>query len=156
MRSLSEGMLSALNAQSTDNAILALVTISHNEVGTIRIVNNTEAVVSNGETYQPYMFDLVLGDDTANGIKEAKLMIDNVNREITRRVRLMGDAASVNIKIVLSQTPDVVEIELDGLKLRNVEYNENWIGGTLSFEERLMNNVPVHTFSPLLFEGLFR
>lgn len=154
MRTLSQGFLSFVNAQSTGEAVLALVTLKLTTP--IHVVNNTTQIISNGVAYDPYWFDITLNDDTANGIRSVSLQIDNTDRRIVEAIRATTTPIEVRIQIVLSSTPNVVEIDLDGLILRNVQYDENTVSGDLIFEERLGNAIPRHTFSPVLFEGIFR
>ena len=51
--------------------------------------------------------------------------------------------------------PDVIEIQIDNLKLRNVQFNAFTITGALVMDSPLGRNFPSGTYNPKQFLGLF-
>lgn len=134
---------------------LALLEINHDELeNPLRVVNNKEDIISNGETYIAFPFEIQLPNDKEDAAPQAKLRICNVSREIGQAIRLMRTPADVSLRVVRMDTPDVVELEFFGLKLRNVNFDAFSVEGTLVFENLVSEPFPWLTFSPAWFPGL--
>jgi len=147
----------ALLAQHSDQALLTLIEITHpNLETTIRLVNDTKSVVSGGETYLPYFFALVFPEEENGRIKEVSLVMDNVDRQITLAVRSIDSPPNVSVKFVLSDTPDIVEVSLPDMVLRNVSYDASTISGELVYEERVQYQIPALTINANDFPGAWQ
>lgn len=146
----------AINASSTNTAFFFLLTIlPPTGSPAINLVNNTEPVTSNGITYQPYPFSLSLPLDTGDKIPSIQLMIDNVDQMLTNAIRELQEAPGIRIQLVTSDFPDLVEKDLDFLKLRNVNYNAMSITGTLEVASIWARKFPAERIDPTRFPGLF-
>lgn len=133
---LTQAALEAVNASTTDQAFFVLLTFTSPVTGLqTRVVNNNEAVESNGEIFEPYPFSITLPVEAADQAPAARLTIDNVDRDITRWVRETVDPPEVRIEIVLSGTPDVIERALDFLMLTGVTYDATKVQGTLQLHD---------------------
>ena len=109
-RTLSTVAVNAALAQENPDPFLVLLAISHpNMPEPLRVVNNTEEIVSNGKTYVPFPFEVVLGMDDAEQLPEVRLTIDNVERALVETIRLAQDAPKVSLRVVLASQPSVVE-----------------------------------------------
>ena len=146
----------AIHAQETDKVFLVLLTINHTDLASsIRVVNNTQDIVSNGDTYIGFPFSIELPRDSDNFQIEAKLAIDNVDRQIVAAVRTITSAADVTLEIIRSDTPDVIEASFANFKLKNVSYNALTVSGTLVFERFDREPYPVDRITPNNFPGVF-
>lgn len=155
-RTLSLAMLTAMFAQETQEAVLVLLTISHPKwVDPLRAVMNGEDVSSRGNTFTGYPFDIIVPDDTGDRPPQAQLTIDNVSREITHALESTISPVSITIEIVLSSTPNTVEISWSNLTLKEVKYNAQTITGTLVYEDLSRETFPKSCFTPTYFPGLF-
>lgn len=146
----------ALNASATDTAWFFLLTItpaSGSEV--IRLVNNNEPVISNSTTYYPYPFSITLPIDTGDKIPQITLSIDNVDQSLTDAVRELELAPSIRLQLVTSAFPDLVEKDLDFLKLRNVSYDAMTITGTLEVASVWARKFPAETVDAVRYPSLF-
>jgi len=121
------------------NLPLILLEIDHDDLAEpIRVVNNKEAITSNGEEYVGFPFEIFLPDSSEDAPPRAKLRIDNVSREIGQTIRSISSAPTVTIKVIRQTTPDIIEAEFTGMKLTHVPFDALSVEGTLEFEDLSM------------------
>lgn len=156
-RSLSSAARQALFAQQTGEAIIILLTLSEASLpAPIRVCTAGEDIVSNGETYQAFPFEITMPDDTDEAPPTVRLTIDAVDRRIIEAVRAAEGAIAVQMQIVFSSNLDQVEVMPGEFKLTEVEYSALSVEGTLSFEDILSEPYPADTFTPAKFPGMPR
>lgn len=153
-RALSLVATASLVEEATDEVWLVLMEITHADMAdTIRVVNNTEAIVSDGETYVGLPFAIEFPDE-GDRPGEARISIDNVDRRIVEAVRSITTPPTVKLQVILASQPDTIEFELDGLKLRDVTYDAAQVQGYLRFEDLSVEPVAA-LITPERFPGLF-
>jgi hypothetical protein len=142
--------------QSESNLPLVLIEIDHDSIvdGTIRLVNNKVNIMSGGEEYIGFPFEIILPDSKADAPPTAKIRIDNVSREIGQAIRSISTPPLVTIKVVRQETPDVLEAELSGMYLTNVSYDAMSVEADLMFEDLTRETFPAYTFSPANYRGI--
>lgn len=156
-RSLSSAARQALFAQQTGEAIIILLTLTEASLpAPIRVCTAGEDVVSNGETYQAFPFEITMPDDTDEAPPTVRLTIDAVDRRIIEAVRAAEGAIAVQMQIVFSSDLDQVEVMPGEFKLTEVEYSALSVEGTLSYEDILSEPYPADTFTPAKFPGMPR
>lgn len=153
-RSLSATALASMHAPQTGEVWLVLLTISNPGMTTIRVVNNTEDVVSRGNTYQAFPFEIELPGEDPDSPSSARLRIDNVDKRIVEAVRSISTPPEVTIEVILASQPNTVEISYANLTLRSVEYDAGSVRGELVFESIFSEPVTL-TITPNRFPGLF-
>lgn len=144
----------AANAISSDVAWLTLLTFSIPGEDPLRVVNNTENVISRGKTFLPCGFEIILPADDGEAVPLVKLTIPNADRSITEWIRGFEIAPNLMMEIVLSNRPDVVERSIDWMRLVDVTYDALQITGTLAVENVLSAGFPCENYSPTHFPGL--
>jgi hypothetical protein len=146
----------AINASATNTAFFFLLTIEPPS-GTppIYLVNNTQPVTSNGITYQPYPFSTTLPMDTGDKIPSIQLTIDNVDQSLTNAIRELEEAPNIRLQLVTSDFPDLVEKDLNFLRLRNVNYDAMTITGVLEVASIWARKFPSERVDPVAFPALF-
>lgn len=164
---ISDNFRQACYSQETDVAIIVLLTLTTPELpDAIRVCSipvekfedlgeNVYGVTSNGERYIFLPFDVVLPQDDKTGAVSAKLTIDNVNRQIVQYARETRKPLNVDIKCILSNALDVVEVEYNEFKLTNVSYDGFQVTGDLSIDYLGLEPFPAGRFTPSGFSGLF-
>lgn len=141
---------------NTAEVWLVLLTISHEQLAEpIRVVNNTVEIVSRGETFIGYPFEITLPDSQEESAPRARLAIDNVSREISQSIRTITSAPSVLIEIIRAADPDTVEVAWPNFALRNVHWDAMRVSGDLTIEDFTAEPYPAGIFSPASFPGLF-
>lgn len=155
-RPVSLAAQAALNAQETGEAFLILLTLSHAQLATpLRVTSDAVETASRGNVFVPFPFELSLPDDDAEKSPEARLAIDNVDRQIVKAVRGLPSAPAVLIEIVRAAEPDTVEARFEDFRLTNVSYDSRVVEGNLTVEDFTAEPYPAFLFSPGLFPGLF-
>lgn len=146
----------AVNASTTNTAFFFLLTIRPADKGQeIHLVNNTEPVTSNGIIYQPYPFSMSLPLDTGDKIPSIQLVIDNVDQLLINAIRELEQAPNLRVQLVTSTFPDLVEKDLDFLRLRNVQYDAMTITGTLEVASIWSRRFPAEIVDPIRYPGLY-
>lgn len=137
------------------NLPLALLEIDHDDLPVpIRVVNDKQSITSNGEEYAAYRFDVILPDSNEDSPPRAKIRIDNVSREIAESVRSISSPPSVTIRIIRRETPNIIEAEFTGMRLRRVPYDALSVEGELEFEDLTREPFPAYTFNPANYRGI--
>lgn len=138
-------------------APLYLLEISHSQLGTpIRIVNDTQDLVSGGNTYTAFAFRITLPQDIDGQLPRAQLTIDNVGRELTQWLdnSAGGKGAQVRVMQVMRARPAVLEYDIT-LDLLNTAQTLTEVTGELGFEDTLnLAGLPI-TYRPDIAPGVF-
>lgn len=155
-RNLSAGAKAALFANESGQAAIQLITISHALLAVpIRLARNTENIISNGNTFVPFAFDITPPAEEEDRLTGSKLAIDNTDRTILTALGGLDSAPTVTLEVVASDTPDE---HLGGpwdFTWRVTTYNPRTIVGDLQFEDLLNAVYPKDAFTPSYFDGMF-
>lgn len=155
-RSVSSLTRQALYAGATGEVFLILLTIDHTSLAEpIRVTSDSVTTASRGNNFVAFPFDLSLPDDQEGRAPRARLVIDNVDRQIVQAVRSLTSAPSVLIEIIRGAAPDTVEAQFVDFKLTNVSYDAQKVEGDLMIEDFTAEPFPAAIFAPSLFPGLF-
>jgi len=144
----------AIYQTSTNEAFLWLLTITTSKE-TLRIVNNMEDVVSRGNTYTAYPFNISLPVEDGSKELSLTLTIDNVDQLLVEALRGFLEPPVMKLELVLSSDFDTVEKKIDFLRLSNVEYDALQIRGSLKPNNVLGNSFPATSYDPAQFPSLF-
>jgi hypothetical protein len=157
-RSTSLTLRQAINAEETSEVFLILLDVYHADIGpptTLRFVNNYTDIVSNGNTYIAYPFQITIPSDLEDALPRVQLTIDNVDRSIMQEIRSLTSAPDISISVILASDPDTIEAGPFETKLRNVDYDASTITGDLQSDDILNEPYPGVAFTPGNFPGLF-
>lgn len=156
-RILSPAAARAVVAAETDELLLCLLTITHPDMETIRIVNNTEPVARGSTVWQPYSFEASFPDDTDDATPNVSLRIDNVDRDITRKIKaLQGPRPQVRLEAVLASQPGTVEMGPFNFTVLQVDFDIMELSVQIGYQEDFLNQgVPAQTYTPSNSPGLF-
>ncbi len=153
---LSAAVLQGLFAANTDLVPLVLVTLDHPDmVEPIRVVRNTAAITSRGETYEAAWFRPELPLDSGEELAQVRLEVDNVDRTLVAELRGLDSPPTVTLEVVTSADPDTVELGPFAFELQDAEYDTLVVRGTLAYEDILNEGFPAGTYNPRDFPGLF-
>lgn len=152
---LSQSLLSQLFKQNSEDPFFMLVTLSHSSFDTLYLVNNTEELISNGNTFLPFPMRVTLPTDDGETLREVSIEFDNVSLELIDELRSVTDLIDVKIEMVLASNPDFVEIELAELKIRNITYNKQTVQAKLFMDDFLNTELNSERYTPANFPGIF-
>lgn len=148
-------LISAANAAQTGEVFLVLLVIDHPQLTEpVRLVNNTENVVSNGKTYVGFPFEFTLFNED-DQTPRAQLRVQNVDRRIGEVVRSLRSVASVAISLVLASDPDTVELDWIQAELRDVEGDAIAVSATVAGHDYTVEPWPVRRATSDILPGLF-
>ncbi len=164
-RTLSLGMREAMNAQETGEVSVALLTLEHPSFpDPLRLSSDpterlseeplTYGTVSRGETYIFCPMGVSLPDDLGERAPAARLMVENVSRELVAVLRDIASPGTARLEIVLASSPDDVEIEYPAFDIVRAQYNANTITLELSIDALTEEPYPARAFDPSGFPGL--
>lgn len=152
-RALSSTARSALYEQTTDEVWLELVTIDHDDLSSsIRLVGNSEDIVSNGNTFTACGFPPIPLPSDGNDVV---FVVENVSQTILQAVRSIVTPLTLTLEIVLASDPDTVEAGPFEFQSRKFTFNQRTIEFSLSYEPLLSEPFPAYTYTPIDYPGLF-
>ncbi|MBR0099627.1 MAG: DUF1833 family protein [Treponema sp.] len=159
---LSPNAKKAMTAPETAEVLLHLLTISYDGQVLIRAVDDNAEIVSNGNTFYPCSFKVLLPDQTSDGNKTCRLQIDNTDIAIYREIKaaaLRSRNADKNIEcdaaVIMASEPDnYIEGPLHFI-LRNINADTQSISGELFDSYMHDRKFTTLTYNPKDFPGMF-
>ena len=131
-RSLSAAAWASITARTTGEVWLLLLTITPGEDAPIRMVNSSADIQSRGNTFIAFPFDLDLPTDEEGQISSARIVLDNVSRQLIDEIRNLPSPLVALVELILESAPDVVEASFPDFTLKSLSYNMITIQGDLS------------------------
>lgn len=165
-RTLSSGFLAGLYSQESDEIVICLLTVTHDDIGepiylssdpTARLSEDPliYGTASRSNEYLFLPFEFTLPDDRSDSPPRVQLTMDNTDRSLVALLRSISTPANIKMEIVLASDPDHVEIEMPALQLSDVTINEGSISATLVADSLINEPHPAQLFTPGSFPGLF-
>lgn len=152
---ISPELLAQLYYQNSDDPFLILVTLSHDSFTTIRLVNNSENVVSRGNTFQAFPMKIRFPVDDGESNREAQIEFDNVSLEILNEIRSVTTFIDVKIELILASAPNDVQISFEELKIQSVTYDKQKVSARLFLDSFLNTALPSERYGATNFKGIF-
>jgi hypothetical protein len=169
--SMSANALKALFDIESNDTLITLVTFKQNiDIGISSNIYLTDTavqrisetaddvvygVVSNSINYTYLPLEITLPNDDATSSPKCQLVIHDVTRYLIPSIRSLTGPPEITLQLVLSSSPNTIEISYSGFKLTNVVYNANTISGDLTIPSLEIEPFPAHSFTPAYFPGLF-
>jgi hypothetical protein len=145
----------------TDQDFLYLVTIDHPNLPdglTLRFwcgtEDNREDLVSNGQTYLAYPFQIAFPDQQQDQPPQSKVVISAVtdpndeDTDIVAILRGLPSPPTIGLSCVLKSQPDVIENEAPDMIVTQCDYDLLQITGDLAYERVLQEPFPADSYSP--------
>lgn len=153
MRTLSDAMRAAQNAQETGDVIAVLLTIDHDELDEpIRVSSDptvrtsvdplTYGTSSRGNTYLFLPFEIALPDDQDRAAPRAQIRIDNIGRELIELIRSTPTPPAVLIEVIRAAAPDVVEASFPDFLMSGVTYDAREVRAELTIDSLMQEPFP--------------
>ncbi len=153
---LTQAALESALSHETDKVWVLLMKIEHVDLASpILVALSDVSVTSNGDLYQPAAFRVDWPQDTALDAPKIRVAVENANLEMVTAIRTISSAPAFTMSIVLRDSPDDIQAQAANLTLKDPEWNEMWVTGTLSYEDIFHENIG-RTFNPAGFPGLFK
>lgn len=155
MRSLTNNLLAQLYGERSDDPLLMLVTLTHTSFTTLRLVNNTEDVISRGNTHIAFPMRINLPAEDGVNVLKSQIQFDNVSLDLIDEIRSVTTPIDTTIELVLASDPDTVEISFNEFKISNVRYDSRTINADLFLDDFLHTELTSERYTPTIYPGLF-
>lgn len=154
-----------VNIACTGEVFIILLSIEHpsltpparisNDPTQLLPIAQVRGTISNGDEYVYLPFEFIFPNQESDTSPIAQLRIDNISREISTIIDSISSPPTIQIQVVLSSTPDIVELELRDFKLQKTESNILTVTGDITVEHFEQEPFPAGRFNPSGFPGLF-
>lgn len=118
----------ALFLQETGEVFLEIITITAEGLDPIRVVNNTQDIISGGQVYRASRFKVRFPSGKIGSSTKATIEISNVDRRPVEVVRKSKEPITLSAALIKASTPDVIEQGPFEYTLRQTR----WVGTSLS------------------------
>lgn len=112
-------------------------------------------VVSNGYEFTFLPIEVSLPTEEEAQAPKCSITIHDVTRYIVPIIRTISGPPKIKMELVLSKTPDNVEVSFDGFYINSFTYNADSVSASLSMIDLEREPFPMHSFTPRYFPGLF-
>lgn len=146
-----------LTARAHADADVALLTIVHDMMETLRLARSPLAIVSRGVTFEKAWFECdVLNDDQE--LPRAQLSIPDVDRRYTDLIRTLIGAPEVTLEVINSANPDAMPVPYRAarLKFRNISRDKIFLTGDLSRGDDNSEDCGTIKMTPARAPAMFR
>lgn len=161
-RNFSENAVQAMTAPETEEVLLHILTVKYDDEVLFRVVDDKKELVSNGNTFIPCSFTVLLPDQTSDGNKTCRLQIDNTDIAVYKAIKSAA-IRSINEKkkitcdvgVIMASEPDIFIQGPLTFILRNITATVQSVSGELSdlyMHDRKFSSL---TYNPEDFPGMF-
>ena len=161
-KNLTPAAKKAMLAPETDAVLLHLLTIKYDEEVLLRVVDDKKELISNGNTFIPCGFKILLPDQTSDGNKTCRLQIDNSDIAIYREIKIAAlnsikdkKKITCDVGVIMASEPDIFIQGPLTFILRNITATVQSVSGELSdlyMHDRKFSSL---TYNPEDFPGMF-
>jgi hypothetical protein len=167
---MSPNALKAVFSPDADDDLIILLTIynplNENEVifrladGYTKRISETAnevmyGVTSNGNDYTFLPMQISLPSEDEAQAPRCSIVMYDVTRHLTPIIRSITAPPRIKLELVLSKSPDVVEVSFSDFYINNFTYNAESVTADLAMIDYEREPFPVHSFTPRYFPGMF-
>lgn len=153
-RQFTDAFHNQITNQINSDPVLMLVRL-YESPSTVYLVSNTEDIISNGNTYTAFPVDITLAEEDGEQKTQVFIEFDNVSLDLIGAIRTTTDPIPCEIDVVLASNPDVVEMSIKDLLIRNITYDAKKIRATLMQDDFLNSRFPAGSYTPIDYPGIF-
>ncbi len=170
LTSMSPNALKAVFSPDSDDDLIILLTVYDplNESNTIarladgftKRISETESeviygVTSNGLDYTFLPMQISLPSEDEAQAPRCSIVMHDVTRHLTPIIRTITSPPRIKLELVLSKTPDVVEVSFTDFYINNFTYTSDSVTADLAMIDYEREPFPMHSFTPRYFPGMF-
>lgn len=144
MKVFSELATIAKNSLSASYPFLIFFTIEHADIDTIRLVQNNEDVIYNGNLFTAFPVELdTIANDDGKTLPSVTLKVSNIHQIIQHEIQKYNGLTDAKVKIevvymegMVKRKKEILRIdvepeELFQFQVTGTAYDENWVSFTL-------------------------
>lgn len=170
LTSMSPNALKAVFSPDADDDLIILLTIynplNESEViarladGFTKRISETESevlygVTSNDFDYTFLPMEISLPSEDEAQAPRCSIVMHDVTRHLTPIIRTITAPPRIKLELVLTKTPDVVEVSFSDFYINNFNYNADSVTADLAMIDYEREPFPMHSFTPRYFPGMF-
>lgn len=155
--SYSSGFKINVNKLNANENLLVCLEITHSFLDNpLRLVNDINPIISNGNEFIPMPFEVQRQSDIQGELPQVVLRVANVGREMVRWVDSSGGGKDAEIKVMLLRrsTPNTVEESLV-LGINSVKITTEMVEFNLIVQNNLAKRAMRYTYNKKLAPSLF-
>lgn len=167
---MSPNALKAVFSPDADDDLIILLTIynplNESEViarladGFTKRISETESevlygVTSNGFDYTFLPMEISLPSEDEAQAPRCSIVMHDVTRHLTPIIRTITAPPRIKLELVLTKTPDVVEVSFSDFYINAFTYNADSVTADLAMIDYEREPFPMHSFTPRFFPGMF-
>jgi hypothetical protein len=126
---------------------------------TQRISETADEVIygvrSNSEDYIFLPMEISLPTEEQAQAPRCSITLHDVTRYLTPIIRGIKGAPPIKMDLVLSKSPDIIEVSFDGFYINSFMYTADTVTANLSMIDLEREPFPMHSFTPRYFPGMF-
>lgn len=112
-------------------------------------------VKSNSQDFTFLPMEIGLPSEDEAQAPRCSITLHDVTRYITPIIRSLSSPPKIKMELVLSKTPNVVEVSYDDFYISSFSYNADTVTAQLSMIDLEREPFPQHSFTPRYFPGMF-
>jgi hypothetical protein len=153
----SNKLLEAALSENTSEVFLILLTFNHETFDKpIYMVNNVEDIISRGNSFMAFPFNLSLPLDDGDSLPAVSIQCENASLELIDELRKLTSPLSVTLEMILASSPDYVETSIDDMRVAAIQYDKQNLTLTATVDDLLNTSFPKERYLPSNFAGLFK
>lgn len=167
---MSPGALKAVFSPDSDDDLIILLTVydplNENLVvarladGYTKRISETDTevlygVTSNSQDYTFLPMQISLPSEDEAQAPRCSIVMYDVTRYITPIIRTITAPPRIKLELVLSKTPDIVEVSFSDFYINSFTYNADSVTADLAMIDYEREPFPMHSFTPRYFPGMF-
>jgi len=156
MRTLSATAIQAITRETTDECFIWLIAISHPDITTIRVTDNTETITSGGNNYYYFPFSFSPPEDKAQNTYTAQFSISNIDPEITTALRSVTGTPTITVSMIIASEPNTILYGPVGFVIDSIDITRKTISANLREKNVFMFASPWPVVTPNAFPGFTR
>jgi hypothetical protein len=112
-------------------------------------------VTSNSNDYTFLPMEISLPSEDEAQAPKCSIVMHDVTRYLTPIIRNLSGPPRIKLELVLSKTPDIVEVSFTDFYINSFNYNSDSVTAELSMIDYEREPFPMHSFTPKYFPGMF-
>lgn len=147
-------------SRSLGRSVKVMVQLSHSQFSqTYRIIDNTEAVTVDGDTFEPYPFGFVA--NSQGETQGAKLVLSNIDRRIASEIRAATDNENIVCQVWICQlekqngTVNAERYDAGTFEVYSPVVTKDATTLTLNLRISIEFNLGTIRYNPTLFPNLY-
>lgn len=170
LTSMSPNALKAVFSPDADDDLIILLTIydplNESQVmarladGFTKRISETAdevfyGVTSNGLDYTFLPMEISLPSEDEAQAPRCSIVMHDVTRHLTPVIRTITAPPRIKLELILTKSPDVVEVSFTDFYINNFTYNSDSVTADLAMIDYEKEPFPMHSFTPRFFPGMF-